>query len=462
MATSAITQTDSTTKGALIPRMTNAQKLAITSPANGLLVYDTDLTEISYYDGFTWQSSNTLQGMPLPISVGLVSSLRMLKLNKYLAQFYNNSPNNVFFNGYTHGAIGVVSNAYYGGVYSPTQNRIYFVPHAQANQATWHYYDCDTHRIVTYTHGATVSANAYHGGVYVPEVNRIYFIPSGQATVATWHYINCDSGVVVAYTHGVTAVANAYSGGTYNSALGRIYMAPYAQGPNANWHYINATLTTPTATAYAQNNGGATAVTTTSAYSGAIYIPQLGSIYFVPRSQTTFSAWHYVDSEGLIRSYTQSVYAGSSVITFIQGGGYSPVNNRIYLAIGFTNSAFNTWAYISPGPNTVTSYTGVSVTGNGYRAAVYSPTQKKIYYVPGVNTPNLVYTLCDTATTDTYTNRYTLEINAYHGGIYSPIENSIILIPYSIANNSAWHRIDEFTSFPVDKGMMSNAVFNKL
>jgi hypothetical protein len=462
METSAITQTDSTTKGALIPRMTNAQKLAITSPANGLLVYDTDLTEISYYDGFTWQSSNTLQGMPLPISVGLVSSLRMLKLNKYLAQFYNNSPNNVFFNGYTHGAIGVVSNAYYGGVYSPMQNRIYFVPHAQANQTTWHYYDCDFHRIISYIHNATVSANAYHGGVYVPEVNRIYFIPSGQATVATWHYINCDSGAVVAYTHGVTAVANAYSGGTYNSALGRIYMAPYAQGPNANWHYINATLTTPTATAYAQNNGGATAVTSTSAYSGAIYIPQLGSIYFVPRSQATFSEWHYVDSEGLIRSYTQSVYAGSSVIAFTQGGGYSPVNNRIYLAIGFTNSAFNTWAYISPGPNTVTSYTGASVNGNGYRAAVYSPTQNRIYYVPGVHTADLVYTLCDTATTDTYTNRYTLEINAYLGGIYSPIENSIILIPYAKGNNSAWHRIDEFTSFPVDKGMMSNAVFNKL
>jgi hypothetical protein len=39
---------------------------------------------------------------------------------------------------YTHGATAVV-NAYVGGVYSPTQNRIYFVPYVQAAQSVWHY-----------------------------------------------------------------------------------------------------------------------------------------------------------------------------------------------------------------------------------------------------------------------------------------------------------------------------------
>ncbi|MPT34860.1 MAG: hypothetical protein E2604_07185, partial [Flavobacterium sp.] len=33
----------STSKGLLTPRMTTAQRTAITSPANGLLVYDTDI-----------------------------------------------------------------------------------------------------------------------------------------------------------------------------------------------------------------------------------------------------------------------------------------------------------------------------------------------------------------------------------------------------------------------------------
>lgn len=47
---SAILEISSTTKGMLAPRMTTAQKLAIVSPANGLMVYDTDLKSYSYYD----------------------------------------------------------------------------------------------------------------------------------------------------------------------------------------------------------------------------------------------------------------------------------------------------------------------------------------------------------------------------------------------------------------------------
>ncbi|WP_240484786.1 hypothetical protein [Aequorivita vladivostokensis] len=40
----------STTKGLLTPRMTTAQRLAITTPANSLLVYDTSLESFYYYD----------------------------------------------------------------------------------------------------------------------------------------------------------------------------------------------------------------------------------------------------------------------------------------------------------------------------------------------------------------------------------------------------------------------------
>lgn len=45
----------STTKGLLIPRMNQVQRLAITTPAAGLLVYQTDVpTGFYYYDGGTW------------------------------------------------------------------------------------------------------------------------------------------------------------------------------------------------------------------------------------------------------------------------------------------------------------------------------------------------------------------------------------------------------------------------
>ena len=37
--------------------------------------------------------------------------------------------------------ITAVNYAYSGGVYSPTQNRIYLVPFGQATQDTWHYLD---------------------------------------------------------------------------------------------------------------------------------------------------------------------------------------------------------------------------------------------------------------------------------------------------------------------------------
>jgi hypothetical protein len=52
---SAILQADSTTQGFLAPRMTTAQILLITSPAEGLQVYNTDLHTICFFDGTIWQ-----------------------------------------------------------------------------------------------------------------------------------------------------------------------------------------------------------------------------------------------------------------------------------------------------------------------------------------------------------------------------------------------------------------------
>lgn len=52
---SAILDLTSTTQGLLLPRMTNAQILAIASPAAGLTVYNTDLNQICFYNGTAWQ-----------------------------------------------------------------------------------------------------------------------------------------------------------------------------------------------------------------------------------------------------------------------------------------------------------------------------------------------------------------------------------------------------------------------
>ena len=45
----------STTRGFLMPRMTTAQRTGISSPANGLQVYDTDLLQPCFWDGTAWR-----------------------------------------------------------------------------------------------------------------------------------------------------------------------------------------------------------------------------------------------------------------------------------------------------------------------------------------------------------------------------------------------------------------------
>jgi hypothetical protein len=52
---SSMLDVSSTTKGVLIPRMTNAQRNAIASPATGLMIFQTDGTPgFYYYDGSVW------------------------------------------------------------------------------------------------------------------------------------------------------------------------------------------------------------------------------------------------------------------------------------------------------------------------------------------------------------------------------------------------------------------------
>jgi hypothetical protein len=55
---SAILQSDSTTQGFLMPRMTQAQILLIGTPANGLMVYNTTLNQPCFFDGTIWNKLN--------------------------------------------------------------------------------------------------------------------------------------------------------------------------------------------------------------------------------------------------------------------------------------------------------------------------------------------------------------------------------------------------------------------
>ncbi|WP_044400938.1 hypothetical protein [Lacinutrix sp. Hel_I_90] len=51
---SSVLDISSTTQGVLTPRMTSVQRVAIASPAQGLLVFDTDDTSFYFYNGTIW------------------------------------------------------------------------------------------------------------------------------------------------------------------------------------------------------------------------------------------------------------------------------------------------------------------------------------------------------------------------------------------------------------------------
>src|SRR6185369_14521112 len=54
MDPSAILELQSSTKGFLPPKMTTTERLAIVSPASGLMVYDTDLNQWAGWNGTSW------------------------------------------------------------------------------------------------------------------------------------------------------------------------------------------------------------------------------------------------------------------------------------------------------------------------------------------------------------------------------------------------------------------------
>jgi hypothetical protein len=57
---SAILDVQSTTKGFRLPNMTTTQKNAISSPAAGLMVFDTTLAKACIYSGAAWETITSL------------------------------------------------------------------------------------------------------------------------------------------------------------------------------------------------------------------------------------------------------------------------------------------------------------------------------------------------------------------------------------------------------------------
>jgi hypothetical protein len=70
---SAILDVTSTSQGVLIPRMTTAQRNAISSPATGLMIFQTDSTAgFYYYNGTAWSAVGGGSSLPSGITGDLL------------------------------------------------------------------------------------------------------------------------------------------------------------------------------------------------------------------------------------------------------------------------------------------------------------------------------------------------------------------------------------------------------
>lgn len=83
---SAMLDVKSSSKGFLVPRMSSLQKTSIASPASGLLVYDTDANEFSFYDGSNWVALKDYDQQTLNLIADQlsISNGNMVDLTPYL------------------------------------------------------------------------------------------------------------------------------------------------------------------------------------------------------------------------------------------------------------------------------------------------------------------------------------------------------------------------------------------
>src|SRR5690554_3755273 len=107
---SAVLDVTATDKGMLVPRLTTAQRVAISSPAAGLLVYDTTAKGFWFYNGSSWSDLSTGSatiGWALDGNAGTDSSIHFIGTT-------DNVPLNFRVNNSRAGHIGTGSNTFIG------------------------------------------------------------------------------------------------------------------------------------------------------------------------------------------------------------------------------------------------------------------------------------------------------------------------------------------------------------
>jgi len=286
---------------------------------------------------------------------------------------------------------------------------------------------------------APLIANAYIGAVYAPTLNRIYLVPFEISNQASWHYIDCNTGKVVAYAHNLgvdTPVNQAYTWGGYDPYNDILWFTPANQGTQSKWHYVDGK--TGKVVAYEHGTG----VTVDHPYYSAIYSPKQNRMYLVPLLQFDQGNYHYIDCE----TKTVVAYTPTNPLPSISvGGSYDPINDRIYFAPWpFPPTSNDGFSYINCKDGSVETLVSDEIVQAAYAGAIFSPTLRRIYFIPYRQTVNDLwhYIDCDTNEVVLYNHGVTIVDYGYNGGAYSAASNRIYFSPFLQYNETYWHYID--------------------
>jgi hypothetical protein len=191
---------ESTTKALYPPRMTTAQKNAISGPQPGAVVYDTNLGVLSFYNGGVWVSA-TSTGSAATYAVGQnaqggkVFWVDESGQHGLVMATIDQSASSVWYNGNT--TTKAIRSGIYGGIFNTDQ----------INQS------------IGYGSYAALSASTYTGGSfgdwYLPSYHELLVLrSSGQSGIASGTYwsstekivntgILADQAIAVDFTSGV-------------------------------------------------------------------------------------------------------------------------------------------------------------------------------------------------------------------------------------------------------------------
>ncbi len=294
----------------------------------------------------------------------------------------------------------------------------------------------------------------YFGGVlsFIKSFNNtvIYFVPYGSATATQWHKIETNTTILgslpantsVVYAHGVTCVFNAYIGGCLDDNYNTVFV-PYDQATADYWHYIDTNGIVHSYTnAYVDNHVG-------GAYMGGAKSTTMKRVYFAPYKQSLQEYWSYVDGSHNVHLYN----APDDSVGNAYCGAVCSDDGRIYF-IPYGQATAPTWHYIDTN-GTVISYThGSTLVAGAYFGGVLCTgpygglfdsfnNHRKIYFVPYKQATATVWHFLDldNDTVVAYTHGATCVDYAYCGGVLAP-NGRIYLIPFNQATATVWHYID--------------------